>query len=272
MTGVQTCALPIYYDGIYQCCGFPHGVRTRQNKGYVYANVYTAKKDENITAAAIYTSDPDLPYEISIFALKENYQNPLDGELLAQISGTEPYEGYHTYPLHTVCQVAAGQQFSVAVKTGIKEESHLWFDMNGSGPVKTYFMEYDETSQTRWALVSSSKNYGNIVAKAFTKDGTAISEQNYPDPLYRKAAADAYDKNGDFVITEKELADAETLIRGDLNRDGIVNAVDLSLLKQVLTGSERTDLCMIAGDWNEDQAINAEDAGGILDFLQQAEA
>ena len=257
------------YDGIYQCCGFPHGVRTRQNKGYVYANVYTAKKDENITAAAIFTSDPDLPYEISIFALKENYQNPLDGELLARISGTEPYEGYHTYPLHTVCQVAAGQQFSVAVKTGIKEESHLWFDMNGSGPVKTYFMEYGETSQTRWSLVSSINNYGNIVAKAFTKDGTAVNKQNYPDALYRKAAADAYDKNGDYVITEKELADAETLIRGDLNRDGIVNAVDLSLLKQVLTGSERTDLCLIAGDWNGDRAINAADARGLLSFLLQ---
>ncbi len=255
------------YDGIYQCCGFPHGVQTLKNRGYAYANVYTAKKDENITAAAIYTGNPDLPYEISIYALKENYQNPLDGELLAKISGTEPYEGYHTYQLHTVCQVVAGQQFSVAVKTGIKEEAHLWFDMNGSGPVKTYYMNYGETSQTRWSLVSSSKNCGNLVAKAFTKDGTAVSEQNYPDALYRQAVSKAYDTNEDYVITEKEFADAESFIRGDLNRDGKVNAVDLALLKQVLLGSHRTDLCLIAGDWNADQALNTADAEGILRFL-----
>ena len=74
------------------------------------------------------------------------------------------------------------------------------------------------------------------------------------------------------MITEKEFADAETLIRGDLNRDGVVNAVDLSLLKQVLLGRDHTDLCLLAGDWNEDKAINEEDARGILDFLQQAEA
>ena len=73
------------------------------------------------------------------------------------------------------------------------------------------------------------------------------------------------------MITEKELADAETLIRGDLNRDGIVNAVDLSLLKQVLLGNERTDFCMLAGDWNEDKAINAEDARGLLGFLLSAD-
>ena len=257
------------YDGIYQSCAYPHGILTLENKGFCYANVYTAKKDENITAAAIYTYDPDLPYEISIFALKENYQNPLDGELLAKISGTAKYEGYHTYPLHTACQVAAGQSFSVAVKTGIKEKAHLHFDMNDSGPVKTYYMNYGETSQTRWALVSTIKSYGNIIAKAFTKDGTAVNEQNYPDPLYRKAVSAQYDENGDFVITDKEYADAAPFIRGDLNRDGKVNAVDLSQLKQVLLGSERTDLCLIAGDWNEDRTVNAEDARELLDFLLQ---
>ena len=141
------------------------------------------------------------------------------------------------------------------MKTGIKEESHLWFDLNGSGPVKTYYMNYSETSQTKWALVSTSKSYGNIVAKAFTKDGTAVNEQNYPDPLYRKDAEDAYDKNDDFVITEKEFAEGEQYLCGDLNRDGKVNA-------------ERTNLCLLAADWNEDKAINAEDARGLLSFLR----
>ena len=56
-----------------------------------------------------------------------------------------------------------------------------------------------------------------------------------------------------------------------MNRDGKVNAVDLTLLKQVLLGSQRTDLSLIAGDWNGDEAINAEDAKGLHSFLLQKE-
>ncbi|MBQ5339423.1 MAG: hypothetical protein J6Z40_09700, partial [Oscillospiraceae bacterium] len=61
------------------------------------------------------------------------------------------------------------------------------------------------------------------------------------------------------------------IIRGDLNRDGKVNAVDLTLLKQLLLGSERTDIDQKAADWNGDNAINAEDANGMLAFLLQKE-
>ena len=43
------------------------------------------------------------------------------------------------------------------------------------------------------------------------------------------------------VYTEYE-GETEDCIYGDVNRDGRVNAIDLSLLKQVLLGSERTDM------------------------------
>ena len=259
------------YDGIYQWCGLPVGRLRCNNKGFVYANVYTAKKDENLTAAGIFTYEPDQTYEISVYALNEGYKNPRDGELLAQISGTEPYRGYHTYPLHTACQAAAGQDFSIVVKTGIKETSDLYFDMNGDGTGKTYYMTYSEDDESPWFRVSATEKYGNTVAKLYTKDGTAVSEQKYPDALYRRAVSGQYDENDDFVITEKELADAEPFIRGDLNRDGKVNAADLTLLKQVLLGSGRTDLCLIAGDWDENETIDAKDAAGILAFLLQRE-
>ena len=191
--------------------------------------------------------------------------------MTGSISGTEPYIGYHTYPLHTACQVANGQDFSIVVKTGIKETCDIYLDTNGNGRGITFFKSYSEEGENGWFRFGAREKYGNTVAKLYTKDGTAVNEQNYPDVLYRQAVSKAYDANEDYVITEKELADAETLIRGDLNRDGIVNAVDLSLLKQVLLGNERTDFCMLAGDWNEDQAINAEDARGLLGFLLSAD-
>ena len=257
------------YDGIYQWCGLPIGRIRYSNKGFVYANVYTAQKDENLTAAGIFTYEPDQTYEISIYALNADYQNPQDGELLAQISGTEPYKGYHTYPLHTACHAAAGQDFSIVVRTGIKETSDLYLDMNGNGTGRTYFKTYSENVEGSWSECGAREKFGNTVAKLYTKDGTAVSEQNYPDALYRKAVSTQYDENCDFVITDKERAEAGPFIRGDLNRDGKVNAVDLSLLKQVLLGSERTDICLIAGDWNGDETLDAEDARALLDFLLQ---
>ena len=257
------------YDRIYQYCGVIDAGYTVRNRGWSYANVYTADKDENLTAAAIYMNEGDLPYEICIYALNDGYESPRDGRLLAQISGTEPYRGYHTYPLHTACQVRAGQKFSVVVKTGIKEGTTLHFDKNGNGAGESYYTTHNQNGEGKWNDSTSKKDFGNPLAKVFTKDGTAVSEENYPDLLYRKAIADAYDKNGDFVITEKEFAEGEHYIRGDVNRDGKVNAVDLSLLKQVLLGSQRTDLCLIAGDWNGDEAINAEDVKGMLAFLLQ---
>ncbi|MBP0971579.1 MAG: dockerin type I repeat-containing protein, partial [Oscillospiraceae bacterium] len=59
----------------------------------------------------------------------------------------------------------------------------------------------------------------------------------------------------------------EDYIRGDLNRDGTVSAADLSLLKQLLNGSQRTDLCLPAADWNGDGLTDAADASGLRDFL-----
>ena len=154
----------------------------------------------------------------------------------------------------------------------IKETCDLYFDMNGNGTGKTYFKSYSETVEGVWAELASKENYGNTVAKLYTKDGTAVNAQNYPDPLYRNAVSTQYDENSDFVITDKERAEAAPFIRGDLNRDGIVNAVDLSMLKHVLMGFERTDLCLIAGDWNGDEVINAEDARGLRKYLLNAAA
>ena len=260
------------YDSIYQRCGSMRAAYTTSNRGWVYSNIYTAKKDENLTAVSIVTHEADLPYEISIYALKDGYENPRDGELLAQISGTEHYAGYHTYPLESSCTVAAGQTFSAVVKTGIHPSTTTFMDKNPDNSGTSFYLLYDEKGESSWHDATTINDHGNVLVKVFTKDGTAVNEQNYPDPLYRKAESDAYDKNGDYVITEKELAEGEQYLCGDLNRDGKVNAVDLSLLKQVLLGSERTDLCLLAGDWNRDKAISAEDARGILGFLQQAEA
>ena len=102
---------------------------------------------------------------------------------------------------------------------------------------------------------------------SFYADHTAETGEN--EKLKWK---DCYDKNyGDictYVYTEYE-GETEQFIRGDVNRDGKVNAVDLSLLKHALLGSDRTDIVRKAADWNGDKTLDIEDARGLLNFLLQ---
>ena len=56
-------------------------------------------------------------------------------------------------------------------------------------------------------------------------------------------------------------------IRGDLNRDGLVNAADLSLLEQILLGRERNDMDASAADWDGNGSLTAADAWGLQGFL-----
>lgn len=255
------------YDGIYQRCGACNSAYTTSNRGWEYANIYTAAKDDNLTAVSIITHEADLPYEITVYALNDNYKDPKDGEIIAKISGTEHYAGYHTYPLHTACQVTKGQTFSAVVKTGIHPATTIFFDRNPDHSATSFYRTYDEKGESSWKDSTALETHGNVLVKVFTKDGTAINEQNYPDALYRQAVSEVYDTNEDFVITEQEKDAAENYLHGDVNCDGKVNAVDLAQLKQALLGNASADICLLAGDWNDDQALNAEDVNGMLEFL-----
>ena len=217
------------------CSKITHKYPSNEAYGYVTATVFEAKKDEKIAAVGFLTDRLSQDYEISVYMLNPDYTDPQDGTLVSTISGTEEYQGFHTEYLPESYPVKKGQKYSVLVKS----------------PIGTnYGFYYDD-----YCYQKGISFYANHNAET---DNTKLNWK------------DCYDKNyGDvctYVYTEYE-GEAEQFIRGDLNRDGKVNAVDLSLLKQFLLGSERTDIDRKAADWNGDNALNAEDAKGLLGFL-----
>ena len=201
--------------------------------GYVTANVFTAEKDEKIAAVGIFTNEPETEYEISVYQLESGFADPENGTLAVQLRGTEKRKGFHTHKLPQSLAVKAGQQYSVVLKTPCG--ASMFLDSCSNREKTSFYKIYREGE-----------------------------EQLYRDWTDCYAVG-----TGDICIhvyTEYE-GETEDCIYGDLNRDGKVNAVDLSLLKQVLLGSERTDIDRKAADWNEDEAINAEDAKGLHSFL-----
>ncbi|MDD1648069.1 MAG: lectin like domain-containing protein, partial [Methanomicrobiales archaeon] len=80
-----------------------------------FANVYTASRAEQISAASFYTASPAAEYQVSV------YTNPSGGPVSAAgpaslKTGTIAIPGYHTVVLDTPVPVTSGQKFSVVVR------------------------------------------------------------------------------------------------------------------------------------------------------------
>ncbi len=169
--------------------------------------------------------------------LNPDYTNPQDGTRVSTISGTEEYQGFHTEYLPESYPVKKGQKYSVLVKSPIGKDYGFYYDdycyQKGISFYADHYADTDD-SELKWKDCYDKK-YGDVCT---------------------------------YVYTEYEGETADN-IRGGLNRDGKVNAADLSLLKQVIRAPERSDLYQPAADWNGDNEINAADARGLLSFLQQ---
>ena len=204
--------------------------------GYYIANVFEAEKDEKIAAAGYFrirSSLGPMTYEISVYLLNPDASDPQDGSLVFRKECTEEYSGFYTVKFPESIAVEKGQKYSVVLKTPVGHGTY--FDGNCYKKGASYFAYYTANS------TGDKRNW-----------------------------ADCYENElGDVclhVYTEYE-GETEQFTRGDVNRDCIVNAVDLSLLKQVLLGSARTDIDRKAADWNSDGTISAEDARGLLNYL-----
>ncbi|MBQ5340218.1 MAG: hypothetical protein J6Z40_13785, partial [Oscillospiraceae bacterium] len=197
--------------------------------GFYTANIFEAEKTEKLAAAGCYligfTSDPK-DYELSVYLLNPDPSDPQDGTLVYKTKGTKEKNGFYTMKFPESIAVDKGQQYSVILKTSIG--NGCYFDGGCYKKGASYYAYYTANSTGE--------------------------KQDWKD-CYENELGDACL----HVYTEYE-GETEQFIRGDVNRDGKVNAVDLTLLKQVLLGSDRTDIDRKAADCNGDNAINAEDA------------
>ena len=211
-----------------------------KNCGYVTANVFEADKDEVIAAAGFFTALSPEDYDLSVYLLNPDCTGPQDGTLVCQTSGTVAFKGFHTIELPEHIAVKKGQKYSVVIKQPIGINHAAFFDVYNYKRGVSYYAEY-------------------------------TAETDLSDLAWK----DCYDTEfGDVCIhvyTEYE-GEKEQILRGDLNSDGKVNAVDFSLMKQFALDYESTEMNLLAADWNDDGALNAEDLQGLLSFLLEIPA
>ncbi|MBQ6039780.1 MAG: hypothetical protein IJL32_03245 [Oscillospiraceae bacterium] len=261
------------YSGIYQYDGDSSRSYTTgfgADTGFIQANVFQAKQDENITAIGFYTNDVSMPYEAQIYALNEDFADPRDGRLLTEISGEEEYIGYHTVKLPPGCGVRKGQQFSVVIRTAPRKGTTCHFDMHCFAPRTSYFTVYNAEEEEPWKDCYYDGR-GNVNVKAFTTYGLGLNETLCPDPLIRGHLSEQFDSNDDLIVTPEEFRAVSDRIPYDVNGDRLVDARELTLLKRAALGEQQSaaGLQWYYGDWNSDLILDAEDVSFLADYLCQ---
>lgn len=104
------------YISIYQSdlCGWVGKLGYEREEAY-FANAYTARETEFLSAAGFYATGVNTEYEIYV-CTDFTDANSLAGDLVKVASGSFVNEGYYTVDFDEMIKVEAGQKFAVMVK------------------------------------------------------------------------------------------------------------------------------------------------------------
>ena len=129
-----------------------------------FANVFTTNSSETIKAVGFYTTDLNVPYNISIY--KNPTSGPVGGTSAATFSGTLPYMGYNTViiPSDQVVAVTTGDKFSVVVQV--------------ANPTNTKYIPIEENRDGYASGVVSVSGQGYLLGSSGWNDLKTIPEMD----------------------------------------------------------------------------------------------
>lgn len=135
------------YDNIYQSdlCGMVGLLGYGREEAY-FANVYTAKSDEEIKAVGMYATGKDTEYSIYVIPEFEDVSS-LNRRNEPNATGTLTNAGYYTIPVSGKINIKKGQKYAVVVKIRTP---------NANKPVA---VEYVSNYQTKKVDLSDGEGY-----------------------------------------------------------------------------------------------------------------
>jgi C1A family cysteine protease len=271
------------YDDIYEYDGA--GYLT----AYTYsaaANVFVAEYDSTLTDVAFSVpagNGDNSTYEVSVYLLQENTDDPTDGTLAATVSGTVPCTGYYTVPLTKAVSLTQGQQFSLVIRLKKANGSDGYipieetvsamenFTLRTHADAGESYILYTDSKRAYWTDATEvDGNYsklGNIPLKALTVRNTSCSGTRLSIAISLAQQS---------TVTGTILSNA--ILQGEAvhntSSSGVAScAYTASTLLGVLeetTGTpsfptyQYADYDVMVGDSNADGAIGLDDAAAVL--------
>lgn len=165
------------YENIYQYdpLGWIVSYGAGTDAGY-YANIFTSKGREYLTAASFYTPVPDASYDLSIYL--DPGTDPTSGTLAGEASGIISFPGYHTIQLDSPIELKPGQKFSVVAEVTTPgypypvpmEYPYQDYSSGATAKAGESFVSSDGHS---WTDVTTIYRNTNVCIKAFTGNSDA---------------------------------------------------------------------------------------------------
>ena len=168
-SGVETAE---NYDYIYQSdlCGWVGQLGYGKDNAY-FANVYTAKEREELSAVGFYATGPDTSYDV--FTVTGVDGSAQFGRRRLAASGQVKHAGFYTVPLERTAEVAAGEKFAVIVRITTPGSVHpVAIEYNSPDKELTADLSdgegYISFRGTSWERVEEKQSC-NVCLKAYTK-------------------------------------------------------------------------------------------------------
>ncbi len=167
------------YDSIYQSdlCGWVGQLGYGKDNAY-FANVYTAKSQEELLAVGFYATGPDTSYDI--FTVTDVDGSAQFGRRRLAASGKVENAGFYTIPLRRTVEVSEGERFAVIVRITTPDSVHpVAIEYNSPDKELTADLSdgegYISFRGTSWERVEEKQNC-NVCLKAYTRK-TAESDE-----------------------------------------------------------------------------------------------
>lgn len=130
----------------------------------------------------------------------------------------------------------------------------------------TYYMDiYDlnvNNNDQYKLLLSFTDNYGNEVEKYVTYDGSMfISQHTYGTMTYKSLNNIAVIE---FNLDNSDNLEGQSIIKGDINRDGLVDSADAAIVLNLYKYDNATEDDIKYGDMDANGILDSADAAMIL--------
>lgn len=161
-----------YYNNAYDYMPSSTSMSAGSKNIVSAANVFTAEGDQTVRTLTCETTQQNTQVTYQLYSLEDGYTSPIDGTLVAEVTETYEYGGFHRVDLNENQQlkVPEGGTFSVVVTQKVGDTYYCTFDM---GISKTYVEAYNEALKESYTELVTE-----LVEQYFTDQGLAIPDQD----------------------------------------------------------------------------------------------
>lgn len=247
------------------------------------ANVFTAEYDCVLTALSFNspTANPSgTRYTIEIYALEENTDDPTDGELIAEVSGTVERSGYITVDTEEEIQLLQGQQFSLVLTMSAPPRSSQKIYLpieEGASLTSTFSIKYgagrgESYAYTEGIWEDTSQcsgeygDFGSIPLKAF-----AVRTEEYVQLKLQAALLEAESSGIESELLDNALSQGTAFLENGASAAACRQAADTIFAVLEKEGADVSypdhlyaDYGRMAGDSDGDGKLTLDDAADVL--------